>query len=217
MPSDGLYAIAEADIESHGMAEKLGYHVRRTTRRRRPPVQESHSDRVQRSVVRDKNNAAVVIWSMGNESGWGENLEIAGRWVKEYDPSRLLHYENIAPYKKDTTPDFSMLDLYSRMYASTQEVDQFFAEGQAHKLFPGRKMPFIQCEYIHAMGNGPGDAEDYQQQIMKYPGFVGGFVWEWCDHAVYGGTTPDNRLTTATAGLWGVPHDGNFCIRPGLP
>ena len=65
--------------------------------------------------------------SMGNESGWGENLEIAGRWVTEYDPSRLLHYENIAPYKKDTTPDFSMLDLYSRMYAPTQEVDQFFA------------------------------------------------------------------------------------------
>ena len=212
----GLYAIAEADLESHGTVSQLGYFDDDgcgSAAMTDPQFQKAVLDRIQRSVVRDKNNAAVVIWSMGNESGWGENLEIAGRWVKEYDPSRLLHYENIAPYKKDTTPDFSMLDLYSRMYASTQEVDQFFAEGQAHKLFPGRKMPFIQCEYIHAMGNGPGDAEDYQQQIMKYPGFVGGFVWEWCDHAVYGGTTPDNRPIYRYGGDFGeFLHDGNFCM-----
>ena len=74
-------------------------------------------------------------------------------------------------------------------------------------------MPFIQCEYIHAMGNGPGDAEDYQQRIMQYPGFCGGFVWEWCDHAVYGGTTPDNRPIYRYGGDFGeFPHDGNFCM-----
>ena len=155
----------------------------------------------------------MVIWSLGNESGWGENFENAGRWVKGYDPSRLLHYEGFLAYHKDRTPDFSMLDLYSRMYASTQAVDSYFNGGELDENLHGRRMPFIQCEYIHAMGNGPGDAEDYQQRIMQYPGFCGGFVWEWCDHAVYGGTTPDNRPIYRYGGDFGeFPHDGNFCM-----
>ena len=211
----GLYAIAEADIESHGMAEKLGYHVEENypDAADDPQFKKAILDRVQRSVVRDKNNAAVVIWSLGNESGWGENFENAGRWVKEYDPSRLLHYEGFLAYHKDRTPDFSMLDLYSRMYASTQAVDSYFNGGELDENLHGRRMPFIQCEYIHAMGNGPGDAEDYQQRIMQYPGFCGGFVWEWCDHAVYGGTTPDNRPIYRYGGDFGeFPHDGNFCM-----
>ena len=211
----GLYAIAEADIESHGMAEKLGYHVEENypDAADDPQFKKAILDRVQRSVVRDKNNAAVVIWSLGNESGWGENFENAGRWVKEYDPSRLLHYENFLTYHKNRTPDFSMLDLYSRMYASTQAVDSYFNGGELDENLHGRRMPFIQCEYIHAMGNGPGDAEDYQQRIMQYPGFCGGFVWEWCDHAVYGGTTPDNRPIYRYGGDFGeFPHDGNFCM-----
>ena len=211
----GLYAIAEADIESHGMAEKLGYHVEENypDAADDPQFKKAILDRVQRSVIRDKNNAAVVIWSLGNESGWGENFENAGRWVKEYDPSRLLHYENFLTYHKNRTPDFSMLDLYSRMYASTQAVDSYFNGGELDENLHGRRMPFIQCEYIHAMGNGPGDAEDYQQRIMQYPGFCGGFVWEWCDHAVYGGTTPDNRPIYRYGGDFGeFPHDGNFCM-----
>ena len=211
----GLYAIAEADIESHGMAEKLGYHVEENypDAADDPQFKKAILDRVQRSVVRDKNNAAAVIWSLGNESGWGENFENAGRWVKEYDPSRLLHYEGFLAYHKDRTPDFSMLDLYSRMYASTQAVDSYFNGGELDENLHGRRMPFIQCEYIHAMGNGPGDAEDYQQRIMQYPGFCGGFVWEWCDHAVYGGTTPDNRPIYRYGGDFGeFPHDGNFCM-----
>ena len=211
----GLYAIAEADIESHGMAEKLGYHVEENypDAADDPQFKKAILDRVQRSVIRDKNNAAVVIWSLGNESGWGENFENAGRWVKGYDPSRLLHYEGFLAYHKDRTPDFSMLDLYSRMYASTQAVDSYFNGGELDENLHGRRMPFIQCEYIHAMGNGPGDAEDYQQLIMEYDGFCGGFVWEWCDHAVYGGTTPDNRPIYRYGGDFGeFPHDGNFCM-----
>lgn len=211
----GLYAIAEADIESHGMAEKLGYHVEENypDAADDPQFKKAILDRVQRSVIRDKNNAAVVIWSLGNESGWGENFENAGRWVKGYDPSRLLHYEGFLAYHKDRTPDFSMLDLYSRMYASTQAVDSYFNGGELDENLHGRRMPFIQCEYIHAMGNGPGDAEDYQQRIMQYPGFCGGFVWEWCDHAVYGGTTLDNRPIYRYGGDFGeFPHDGNFCM-----
>ena len=211
----GLYAIAEADMESHGVAEKMGYHLEETYPdiADDPQFQKAILDRVQRSVIRDKNNAAAVIWSLGNESGWGENFEIAGRWVKEYDPSRLLHYENFLTYHQERTPDFSMIDLYSRMYASVEEVDDYFHGGELDKNLHGRRMPFIQCEYIHAMGNGPGDAEDYQQRIMQYPGFCGGFVWEWCDHSVYGGTTPDNRPIYRYGGDFGeFPHDGNFCM-----
>lgn len=211
----GFYAVAEADIESHGMAMKLGHHEmeRYPDAADDPQFKKAILDRVQRSVIRDKNNAAAVIWSLGNESGWGENFENAGRWVKEYDPSRLLHYENFLTYHSDRKPDFSMLDLYSRMYASTQDVDNYFNGGELDENLQGRRMPFIQCEYIHAMGNGPGDAEDYQQQIIRYPGFCGGFVWEWCDHAVYGGTTPDNRPIYRYGGDFGeFPHDGNFCM-----
>ncbi len=215
----GFYVIAEADIESHGSAEKYGGldYVDRDEAYADiaddPQFSLAILDRVQRSVMRDKNNCAAVIWSLGNESGWGENFECAGRWVKEYDPSRLLHYENFLTYHKARTPDFSMLDLYSRMYASVEEVDSYFNGGELDEHLQGRRMPFIQCEYIHAMGNGPGDAEDYQQWIMKYPGFCGGFVWEWCDHAVYGGQTPDNKPIYRYGGDFGeFPHDGNFCM-----
>ena len=211
----GFYVIGEADMESHGMAMRTGLHSLENYADAAddPQFGEAILDRMQRSVIRDKNNAAVVIWSLGNESGWGENFEAAGRWAKEYDPSRLLHYENFLTYHKARKPDFSMLDLYSRMYAPLDQVRDYFAGKDLDENLPEKKLPFIQCEYIHAMGNGPGDAEDYQQLIMEYDGFCGGFVWEWCDHAVYGGTTPDNRPIYRYGGDFGeFPHDGNFCM-----
>ena len=211
----GFYVIGEADMESHGMAMRYGNHSNENYADAAddPQFGEAILDRMQRSVIRDKNNAAVVIWSLGNESGWGENFEAAGRWAKEYDPSRLLHYENFLTYHKARKPDFSMLDLYSRMYASLDQVRDYFAGKDLDENLPDKKLPFIQCEFIHAMGNGPGDAEDYQQLIMEYDGFCGGFVWEWCDHAVYGGTTPDNRPIYRYGGDFGeFPHDGNFCM-----
>ena len=211
----GFYVIGEADMESHGMAMRYSEHSNENYADAAddPQFGEAILDRMQRSVIRDKNNAAVVIWSLGNESGWGENFEAAGRWAKEYDPSRLLHYENFLTYHKARKPDFSMLDLYSRMYASLDQVRDYFAGKDLDENLPDKKLPFIQCEYIHAMGNGPGDAEDYQQLIMEYDGFCGGFVWEWCDHAVYGGTTPDNRPIYRYGGDFGeFPHDGNFCM-----
>ena len=239
----GFYVIGESDIESHGMATKvggmMGYAMNTyPDASDDPQFKEAILDRVQRNVLRDKNNAAAVIWSLGNESGWGENFENAGRWVKEYDPSRLLHYENFLTYHRDRRPDFSMLDFYSRMYAPTHIIDAYFSEqgldaylegeipekqrlvwefgghpAEASHFADGSLKPFILCEYIHAMGNGPGDAEDYQERIMAYPGFAGGFVWEWCDHAVYGGTTPDNRPIYRYGGDFNeATHDGNFCM-----
>lgn len=242
----GFYVIAEADVEAHGVATAYGAHSAEAYADLAddPRFKEAILDRVKRSVIRDKNNAAAVIWSLGNESGYGENFEHAGRWVKSYDPSRLLHYENFYFIHKSRKPDCSMLDLFSCMYASTEFIDAYCAPWPGNKPFgqfqsledipadlrgaienytclgdsaffgaDGYKKPFIQCEYIHAMGNGPGDAEDYQQQIMAYPSFCGGFVWEWCDHSVYGGDTPDNRPIYRYGGDFGeFPHDGNFCM-----
>ena len=162
-------------------------------------------DRVQRNVIRDKNHPCVLIWSLGNEAGFGYAYQNAGRWTKKYDPTRLTHYES-STWDHSNRFDKSMLDLYSRMYATTEEVDSYFAE-------EGPKKPFIQCEFVHAMGNGPGDIEDYYQQIMKYDGFCGGFVWEWCDHAVNQGVAENGKTMYGYGGDFGeYPHDGNFCM-----
>ncbi len=222
----GFYVIGEADLESHGFATQLGAYSLENYADSMddPQFKEAILDRSQRNVIRDKNCASVVIWSLGNESGWGENGENAGRWVKGYDPSRLLHYENCMTYHKDRKPDLSMIDLYSRMYSPIERqnmpwpgkevtISDYFAGGEIDKNWEGRRPPFILCEYIHAMGNGPGDPEDYQQLIMEHDGFCGGFVWEWCDHAVYGGQTPDNRPIYRYGGDHDeFPHDGNFCM-----
>lgn len=200
----GFYVIGEADLETHGVCTVLN--GRFSTIARDPMFHDAVLDRVQRDVIRDKNNACIVMWSLGNESGYGQNMVDAAKWVKSYDPTRLVHYESVGYEPSDADYDQSCLDLKSRMYASTADIDAYFAD-------PANKKPFIQCEYVHSMGNGPGDIEDYVQQMMKYPGFCGGFAWEWCDHAVYMGRTPDNREKYGYGGDFGeFPHDGNFCM-----
>lgn len=204
----GFYVIAEADVESHGAAEQTGgYGMDEYADVALNPIFDAAIlDRVQRSVQRDKNQACVMMWSLGNESGWGPSFEKAAKWVKEFDGSRLVHYENAHHNARGHQNDLSSLDLVSRMYPDTKWIDDYFAD-------ENNKQPLVLCEYIHAMGNGPGDAEAYQRQIMQYEGFVGGFVWEWCDHAVYGGTTPDNRDIFRYGGDFGeFPHDGDFCM-----
>lgn len=204
----GFYVIAEADIESHGASMQTGGHGmdEYADVALNPIFDKAILDRVQRSVIRDKNNACVLMWSYGNESGWGPSFEKAGAWVKAYDPARLTHYENTYYDARGHKNDLSSLDTVSRMYPSPQWIEEYFAD-------PKNTLPLVLCEYIHAMGNGPGDAEEYQQLIMKHDRFAGGFVWEWCDHAVYGGTTPDNRDIFRYGGDFGeYPHDGNFCM-----
>ena len=219
----GLYVIAEADVEAHGVCElydraEESYAVRYARIASDPAWQEAIVDRVQRSVVRDKNHPAVLIWSMGNESGYGCCMEAALTWTKNYDPTRLTHYEGAAhdPAPKDREPvcrayttasgdDYKDLDLVSRMYPDPASIE-------ANWLKDAKK-PFVLCEYIHAMGNGPGDAEDYWQLIQKYDTFCGGFVWEWCDHSVYMGKTNEGKAKYYYGGDFGeFPHDGNFCM-----
>ena len=204
----GFYMIAESDIEIHGVTTIVGggwdknYGLLAQDAR----FAESILDRVQRNVIRDKNHASVLLWSLGNEAGYGPNFEEAGRWVKQYDPTRLTHYEGSIHETGGHKNDCSMIDVFSRMYASWEEIDEYFAK-------EGPKKPFVQCEFVHAMGNGPGDVEDYYQQIMKYDGFCGGFVWEWCDHAIDCGKAENGKTMYAYGGDSGeYPHDGNFCV-----
>lgn len=205
----GFYLVAEADLECHG-AEAVT-DSRRSPEERfcqlaaDPAFREAFLDRVRRCVIRDRNCAAVVIWSLGNESGYGENFEAAARWVKDCDPTRPVHYEGCLFRDRSRENDLSCLDFYSRMYPSLAEIESYFA-GAPDK-------PMILCEYIHAMGNSSGDAEDYQTLINRYDGLCGGFVWEWCDHAVLLGRTPDGRPRYGYGGDFGdIPNDGNFCV-----
>ncbi len=204
----GFYMIAESDVEIHGTASIYGGSQEKTfgLLAQDERFHDAILDRVQRNVIRDKNRGCIIMWSLGNEAGYGKNFEDAGRWAKEYDPDRLIHYESSIWETGTHHNDTSMLDVYSRMYASCEEIDQYFEGDKQRK-------PFVQCEFLHAMGNGPGDIEDYMKQIYQYDGFAGGFVWEWCDHAVYQGKTEDGREKFGYGGDSGERyHDGNFCV-----
>jgi beta-galactosidase len=216
----GFYLIAESDVESHGVCTIYGGGWENTfgLLAQDSRFEQAILDRVQRNVIRDKNCPSVLFWSLGNEAGYGPNFEKAARWVKQYDPSRLLHYEGSHIETGGHKNDTSLLDVYSRMYPSLAEIEQYFTTGIPHdpaaRPAPdGTRKPLILCEYSHAMGNGPGDGEDYFTLMEKYSGFAGGFVWEWCDHAVYMCRTAEGKAQYYYGGDFGeFPHDGNFCM-----
>ncbi len=209
----GFYVIDEADIEAHGPSELYYADNSWDNKAARwnepiannPEFCESILDRIKRCVIRDKNRASVVIWSMGNESAYGVTFEEALAWVKAYDSSRLTHYESAQYTDGKRKYDYSNLDLYSRMYPSISEMAEYI-DGDGDK-------PYILCEYCHAMGNGPGDLEDYFQFFDTHETTCGGFVWEWCDHAIYRGKAANGKAMYAYGGDNGETiHDGNFCM-----
>lgn len=209
----GFMVMNEADVEAHGPVE---IYYRNQEERHKfsrwnekiaddPAWEEAIMDRVRLMIERDKNRPCIVIWSMGNESAYGCNFEKALRWTKEFDPDRLTHYESARYRNYDVVYDYSNLDLYSRMYPAPEEIKEYL-EKDAGK-------PFLLVEYCHAMGNGPGDLEDYFTLIQENDLMCGGFVWEWCDHAVAHGQTEDGRTRYYYGGDHGEAiHDGNFCI-----
>lgn len=209
----GFYVIDEADIEAHGPSELFYSDNSWENKAARwnepiannPEFCESILDRIRRCVIRDKNRASVVIWSMGNESAYGVTFEEALAWVKSYDSSRLTHYESAQYTDGKRKYDYSNLDLYSRMYPSISEMAEYI-NGDGDK-------PYILCEYCHAMGNGPGDLEDYFQFFDTHETTCGGFVWEWCDHAIYRGKAANGKDMYAYGGDSDETiHDGNFCM-----
>lgn len=189
----GLWVIDECDLETHGFTEQAW---------RDNPVDDARwtpalLDRAARMVERDKNHPSVVLWSLGNEAGTGRGLTAMAEWIRGRDGSRLIHYEGDIDCR-DT-------DVYSRMYADHAEVERI-----GRRLDGGglrrRRLPFILCEYGHAMGNGPGGLADYQRLFTSYDRVQGGFVWEWIDHGVR-----DERHGFAYGGDFGEElHDGNF-------
>lgn len=209
----GFYVIDEADNESHGTDNVYRKETQWEINVKRwneaiadnTAFIEATVDRTRRCVERDKNRPSVVIWSMGNECAYGCTFEEALKWTKAFDPTRLTHYES-ARYISDKRPyDYSNLDTYSRMYPSLQDIHDYFEKD-------GSK-PFVMCEYCHAMGNGPGDLEEYFQVIHQYDGSCGGFIWEWCDHAIDMGRTVSGQKIYAYGGDHReYPHDGNFCM-----
>ena len=209
----GFFVIDEADYESHGT---MNLYYKNDTREERtsrwnelisdnPEYEEATLDRVQKMIERDKNRPCVVIWSMGNESGYGCTTEKALAWTKAYDPGRLTHYEGALHKGKKRRYDYSNLDLYSRMYPLYEQVEEY-CESEPDK-------PMILCEYCHSMGNGAGDYEDYFEMIETYDCLCGGFIWEWCDHAIYKGKAANGKGIYYYGGDHGeYPHDGNFCM-----
>ncbi len=163
----GLWIIDEADLECHGM-DTLGRGDPEWWTSDNPDWKEAYVDRARQMVMRDKNHACVILWSLGNEAFYGCNHVSMYDWVKSYDSTRPVHYE--------ADRDAKTVDLYSRMYPPVDEIIQFATKEETWEK------PLILCEFIHAMGNGPGNIKEYIDAFYKYPRLQGGFVWEWCNH-----------------------------------
>lgn len=173
----GLYVIAEADLETHGgvYVQDLLYFVDNEL------YEENCVDRIQRMVESFKNSPSIIMWSLGNESGWGKNHKAACEWIRKKDDSRLIHCEtnslwvdhNDEAWQNSEKP---YLDVYSNMYPSLENMKKYLASSD------GR--PYFLCEYSHAMGNSCGDLKDYWDFIYQQPRVLGGCVWEWCEHTI---------------------------------
>lgn len=199
----GFYVVLECDLETHGF-ESAGWKQNPSDDPRWEPAL---LDRMRRTVERDKNHPCVIMWSLGNESGTGRNLAAMSSWTKVRDPSRPIHYEGdwSSPY----------VDVYSRMYADQAEtalIGQGIEPALDDPALDARRraMPFVLCEYVHAMGNGPGGMSEYQELFDRYPRLMGGFVWEWLEHGI-ARTGADGQEYFVYGGDFGEEiHDGNF-------
>ncbi len=196
----GFYVIDETDIETHGFTSRCvnaGWDDAAHPEdwpNMLPAWREAYVERAERMVERDKNHPCVIMWSLGNESGYGDNQRAMADWIHNRDNTRPVHYESASAMGR-----FEGTDVYSRMYASTDELEHKLTH---HEL----AQPIFLCEYSHAMGNGPGDVRDYVELMYKHPQFIGGCIWEWADHTVLVDGVP------RYGGDFGeLTHDGNFC------
>jgi len=194
----GLYLIDEANVESHG----IGYR-KNTTLADQPEWAAAHLDRTVRAVERDKNHASVIIWSLGNEAGDGQNMVADYNWIKRRDSSRPVQYERA---EKMTNSTQRHTDIWCPMYSSISYIAQYAND-------PGSDRPLILCEYAHAMGNSVGNLQDYWDVIEKFDILQGGFIWDWVDQGIL---TQDENGENFWAyggdfGPKGTPSDGNFC------
>ncbi|WP_166996960.1 glycoside hydrolase family 2 TIM barrel-domain containing protein [Paramicrobacterium fandaimingii] len=204
----GFWVILECDLETHGF-ERGGWVDNPSDD---PSWRDAYLDRIERTVERDKNHPSIIMWSLGNESGTGQNLAAMSAWVHDRDPERPVHYEG------DYTGAYT--DVYSRMYSSVPETDAI-GRDDSRSLLLGcsapesarqRTKPFILCEYIHAMGNGPGAIDQYENLVWQHPRLHGGFVWEWRDHGLRTRDADGTEYFGYGGDFGEVVHDGNFVM-----
>lgn len=197
----GLYLIDEANVETHGLFGEPAND---------PAWRPAFVDRVARMVERDKNHPSVIIWSLGNESGYGPNHDAMAAWVRAHDPTRPIHYE--------AAFDAPVVDMVSVMYPRL--APPFSGDGGRRKgkylielaEHPAETRPLLMCEFAHAMGNSPGNLKEYWEVVEAHPRCIGGFVWDWVDQGIRQ-RTPDGRDWYAYGGDFGeARHDGDFCI-----
>ncbi|UUZ85144.1 DUF4981 domain-containing protein [Paenibacillus sp. P26] len=188
----GLYVIDEADLETHGR-HFIGNesHLAEQPEWKRPFL-----DRIVRLVERDKNHPSVIIWSLGNESGYGPNHDAMAEWVRRADPTRPIHYER--------AKDAAVVDIVSSMYPS---LDALIAEGE--KSDP---RPYLMCEFAHAMGNSAGNLQEYWDAVYRYPRLLGGLIWEWADHGIRRRTEAGETWYAYGGDFGDRPNSGHFCI-----
>lgn len=164
----GIYVVDEGNIESHG----IGYGP--NTLAKNPLFKTSHLERDSRMVRRDFNHPSVIIWSMGNEAGDGDNFQACFDWIKAYDPSRPVHYERALDFRN---PDNTVRsEIFCPMYMSPEDCEKY--------LQGGHRLPLIQCEYAHAMGNSVGNFKEYWDLVRKYPNYQGGFIWDFVNQSL---------------------------------
>ncbi|HWM19280.1 MAG TPA: glycoside hydrolase family 2 TIM barrel-domain containing protein [Ilumatobacteraceae bacterium] len=186
----GMYVIDESNIESHAYNTSLCDD---------PRYRSTWLARGSRMVERDRNHPSVIMWSLGNESGYGVNHDALAGWIRAADPWRPLHYEDAVRQRGWTTGGMNVTDVVCPMYAPIADV----------AAYDGRR-PFVLCEYSHAMGNSNGSLADYWDAIMANPRLQGGFIWEWKDHGILT-ELPNGKRGFAYGGQFGEePHDGNF-------
>ena len=187
----GLYVVAEANIESHGM----GYGDE--TLAKRDDYRLAHLERNQRNVQRNFNHPAIIFWSLGNEAGYGPNFDAAYDWIKAEDPSRAVQYER-AGYDGKT-------DIFCPMYYRYRDCETYSQDESKTK-------PLIQCEYAHAMGNSMGGFKEYWDLVRKYPKYQGGFIWDFVDQGIHK-TGSNGKLIYAYGGDFNKydASDINFC------
>ncbi len=217
----GLWVIDEADLECHGfydavarpqdIPEEMDYEERKKLTfplaakytSDNPAWAAAYLDRMEQMVQRDKNHPSVIIWSLGNEAFYGRNHKAMYDYAKKVDPSRLVHYEG--------DPHAESADMYSYMYAPVDLLIKL-AETEGVKADGTFEKPIILCEYAHAMGNGPGWLEDYEEAFRRYPRLQGGFIWEWANHGLWK-EDADGKSYYAYGGDFGdVPNDGPFVM-----
>jgi beta-galactosidase len=211
----GLYVMGEANIECH----HLGSFIPQQPNWTAPII-----SRIIRMVERDKNNASIISWSMGNEAGTGPAFAAAAGWIKDFDPSRFIHYEGAqgdptdpaykegdegqkvfrgVPHANPDDPDY--VDVVSRMYPEIYQLKHMLSS-------PHIDRPIIMCEYAHAMGNSIGSLNDYWELIRENPNFIGGYIWDMVDQGLEKTNANGEKFYAYGGDYDDIPNDENFCI-----